>query len=146
MTGIEIIQKIQEDSKNKPFSYVTGAFGDTDWAADCQRRQEYLLSLPPVIDTPLRVGLTNPRVTSGEIFVTRRADAVGGGTLVSLHDPSVFLGNCRDCPDQCGVADAPRQNRRAMNDQTYLFPASDVSSDDGCYPPPEGRVQIRSSR
>ena len=75
-----------------------------------QARQDYLLSLPPVIDTPLRVQPTNPRVLSGDLLTTRRPDALGGGTLLSLHDHDVFLGNCADCPDQCGVEDTPMKH------------------------------------
>lgn len=100
---------------------VTCSFGDTEWARACQLRQDFLLSLGPVIDTPLRVSPTNPRVISGELVTTRRTDALGGGSLLSLHDPGVFLGNCADCPDQCGVEGAPMKNA-AVVDQAYLFP------------------------
>src|SRR5262249_42264547 len=34
---------------------VTCAFGDTEWARECAARQDYLLTLKPMIDNPLRV-------------------------------------------------------------------------------------------
>jgi len=110
---------------------VTCAFGDTDWAQECQRRQDYLLSLGPVIDTPLRVRPDNPRVMSGELLTTRRADSVGGGTLLSLHRPDVFIGHCAECPDQCGVEDKPMAFVPVV-DQQYLFtPVPDERGPDG---------------
>lgn len=99
---------------------VTCAFGDTAWAREAQRRQDYLLTLGPVIDTPLRLDPTNPRIESGDLLTTRRTDALGGGTLLSLHRPDVFLGNCAECPDQCGVGDEPMKNAATI-DQAYLW-------------------------
>jgi hypothetical protein len=111
---------------------VTCAFGDSDWAQDCQKRQDYLLSLTPVIDTPLRVRMSHPRVVSGELLTTRRSDALGGGTLLSLHRQGVYLGHCNDCPDQCGVEGGPMEYV-SHEDQAYLFPEFadpfDVESD-----------------
>lgn len=70
---------------------------------DAVERQAYLLSLAPVIDNPLRASAGNAAVKSGEILLTRRADSVGGGKLVSVHASSVYLGHCKTCPDQCGT-------------------------------------------
>lgn len=106
---------------------VTCQFGDTEWGREAKKRQDYLMTLLPVIDTPLRVSPDNPLILSGDLITTRRPDAIGGGTLLSLHDPSVFLGHCGDCPDQCGVEDAPMTYAPTV-DQAYLFP--DVSGDD----------------
>lgn len=103
---------------------VTCQFGDTEWGRAAKAQQDYLLSLPPVIDNPLRVSPDNPHVLNGDILTTRRPDAVGGGTLVSLHDPSVFLGHCGNCPDQCGVQEAPMAYAPVV-DQAYLFQAID---------------------
>ena len=118
---------------------VTCSYGDTEWARDRRLRQDRLMSLGPVIDTPLRVQPTNPRVVSGDLLTTRRADALGGGTLLSLHDPDVFLGNCADCPDQCGVEGDPMRNAPVV-DQAYLFPVSDP---DDRPPPVTGDVEFR---
>ena len=100
---------------------VTCQYGDTEWAREAKRKQDYLLTLHPIIDNPLRVSPDNPRVLSGEILTTRRHDSVGGGTLVSVHDPSVYLGVCGSCPDQCGVKEAPMTYTPTV-DQQYLFP------------------------
>lgn len=117
---------------------VTADFGDTEWAQECRQRQERLLALGPVIDTPLRVRSDNPRVVSGELITTRRSDAIGGGTLLSLHRPDVFLGNCADCPDQCGVEDPPMRHAPVV-DQAYLFGLEDTIPE----LPPAGDVEFR---
>jgi len=102
---------------------VTCEYGDSEWAVAANAKQDYLLSLPPVIDNPLRVSPNNPRVLSGEIRTTRRMDSVGGGTLVSLHNQSVFLGHCSKCPDQCGAPPIPRniESRNNVARQALLF-------------------------
>lgn len=108
---------------------VTCDYGDSEWAAACKERQRYLLSLTPVIDTPLRVSPTNPRVLNGDIRTTRRLDSVGGGTLVSLHDPTVYLGECADCPDQCGVTPMmPQRARGGDMPQAGLFETEENAS------------------
>ena len=119
---------------------VTCSFGESEWAAQARHRQDRLLAMGPVIDTPLRVSPDNPRVASGDLLTTRRPDALGGGTLLSLHDPSVFLGNCADCPDQCGVQEEP-MSHPPVTDQTYLFPVGDL--DDGPPPMAIGEVEFR---
>lgn len=82
---------------------VTCHYGESAWARACQEKQDYLLSLVPVIDNPLRARKSNPRVVNGDILLTRIPGAVGGGKLVSVNSPFTYLGTCRDCPDQCGV-------------------------------------------
>jgi hypothetical protein len=82
---------------------VTCRYGASEWARVCAEKQEYLLSLTPVIDNPLRASGTNPRVQEGDILLTRRGESVGGGKMVSLHSESIYLGKCGRCPDQCGV-------------------------------------------
>jgi hypothetical protein len=104
---------------------VTCSFGDSEWAKEHQDRQDRLLALGPVIDTPLRVQATNPRVESGDLLTTQRPDALGGGTLLSLHDPTVFLGNCAECPDQCMAKGRPMKDKTVM-DQAYLFSDEEV--------------------
>lgn len=82
---------------------VTCRYGETEWAKRCNEKQNYLLSLSPVIDNPLRASQTNARVLSGEIILTKREDAIGGGKYLSLNNASTYLGTCEGCPDQCGV-------------------------------------------
>lgn len=84
------------------FRVVTCAYGDSEWARGCAERQDYLLSMEPVIDNPFRPSPSHPRVLSGELSVIQRADSIGGA-WVSLHSPSAYLGACGGCPDQCGV-------------------------------------------
>ena len=120
---------------------VTCAFGDSEWAREAKRRQDYLLGLGPVIDTPLRLQPNNPRALSGDILTSRVTDAIGGGTLLSLHDERVFLGNCADCPDQCGVEGKP-MTVAPLADQAYLFPVDGFETIDGVTPP-GGPVEFR---
>jgi hypothetical protein len=82
---------------------ITCDYGKSEWGRSCQEKQDYLLSLEPVIDNPLRVRLSNPHVLNGDILVTHRDDSVGGGKVVSLHSRMIHLGNCGQCPDQCGI-------------------------------------------
>ena len=82
---------------------VTCQYGMSEWARGCRDKQDYLLSFADVIDNPLRASNVNARVLAGDIVLTRRRDSVGGGKFVSLHRPSVYLGRCEDCPDQCGA-------------------------------------------
>lgn len=84
---------------------VTCQYGLSEWALAAKKKQNYLLSLHPVIDNPLRASLSNKRVLSGEIILTKREEAIGGGKFISLHDASIYLGTCDRCPDQCGVED-----------------------------------------
>ena len=126
---------------------ITCEYGDTEWAQQARRRQDYLLTLQPLIDNPLRVSPDNPRVLSGEIRATRRIDSIGGGTLVSVNDPKAYLGHCSTCPDQCGALDAPKEWEDPMVDQAvlfqedpqYLFPVST----DTPLPPAVGDTEFR---
>ena len=106
---------------------VTCNYSDSEWARACKEKQDYLLSLVPVIDNPLRATKTNPRVASGDILLTNRIDSVGGGKLVSIHCNEVYLGTCAACPDQCGVEKTAQTKQGVIMDtatfvdQTFLF-------------------------
>jgi hypothetical protein len=93
---------------------VTCDFGDSPWGREGRAKQDYLLSLAPVIDNPLRLRKTNPRVINGDLRTSRCPDAVGGGKLVSLHRSSAYLGTCADCPDQCGVTGQITKEREGI--------------------------------
>lgn len=82
---------------------VTCEFGNTEWGRECREKQDYLLSIEPSIDNPLRASQINQRVLSGDIILTKHQESRGGGKYVSLHSESVYLGTCATCPDQCGV-------------------------------------------
>lgn len=111
--GIESINRI-----------VTCDYGMTEWGIAAKAKQDYLMTIQPVIDNPLRALKSNPYVMNGGIKLTRMNDAIGGGKLVSLHHPDVYLGTCDKCPDQCG-AKAPKteekMNTQVHVDQTALF-------------------------
>ncbi len=78
-------------------------YGSSQWAKQAKEKQDYLFSLSPLIDNPLRASPSNPRVLNGDIILTRHNESVGGGRLVSLYCDNAYLGKCSDCPDQCGV-------------------------------------------
>lgn len=104
---------------------VTCDYGDSEWARNRAERQRYLLTFRPIIDTPLRVSPSNPHVLNGDIRTVHRPDSIGGGSLVSMHDSSIFLGSCNQCPDQCGVLDKTERWREDMPGATLpLFETS----------------------
>lgn len=106
---------------------VSCEYGTSEWATSAKKRQDYLMAFTPLIDNPLRAEKSNPRVANGDIILTRRDDAVGGGKLVSLNDPKAYLGTCKGCPDQCGVIKSQEQQQKENmdtfqhQDQTALF-------------------------
>jgi hypothetical protein len=104
------IKRLREAGVVSVCRVVTCEYGDSEWARDCADKQQYLLSLAPVIDNPFRPSKTNERVLSGEIRTIFRADSIGG-TCVSLHSSRAYLGACATCPDQCGVPGAHKEER-----------------------------------
>jgi len=99
---------------------VTCNYGTSEWARRCNDKQDYLLSLVPVIDNPLRPRKSNPHAVNRDIIVARRAESIGGGKIVSLHIPSVYLGTCSTCPDQCGVEQAPTNGAATKEERTVI--------------------------
>lgn len=102
---------------------VTCEFGDTEWGKRAKGIQDYLMTLEHVIDNPLRAPRTNALVQSGDILLSTRPEAVGGGHSISLHDKSVYLGTCPECPDQCGATRKMNhtQGVNQMENQSSLF-------------------------
>jgi hypothetical protein len=96
-------ERLREFGLRSLLRVVTCNYGLSAWGRACQEKQDYLLSLAPIIDNPLRARMLNPRVMSGDIILTRKEESVGGGKMVSIHSPEVYLGTCKGCPDQCGV-------------------------------------------
>jgi len=96
-------ERIRSEGIKSILRVVTCHYGTSEWARTCKEKQDYLLSLSPIIDNPLRARKSNPRVVGGGIVLARRTEAVGGGKMVSLNNPHAYLGTCLDCPDQCGV-------------------------------------------
>lgn len=108
-TDTELKHRVKQINRLKTFGVrsvcrvVTCEYGSSEWAKSARAKQEFLLSLLPVIDNPLRTNSSNERVKNGDIIISRNESSIGGGKMVSLHDPAVYLGKCENCPDQCGV-------------------------------------------
>lgn len=120
------IERIRDAGVRSVNRVVTCRYGTSDWAKAANEKQDYLLSIGPVIDNPLRATKSNPRVQSGEILVERQDHAIGGGKIISLHSLQVYLGTCANCPDQCGApmlekAQQTEPKTFAFADQTALF-------------------------
>jgi hypothetical protein len=122
---VEQLMRLRKVGVRSICRVVTCKFGASEWARQRQAQQDYLLSLAPVIDNPLRAKKSNVHVQTGEVVLTKIDDAVGGGNLISLHDDGVYLGTCEACPDQCGVEQKPMSKPAlqtyTINDQTALF-------------------------
>jgi hypothetical protein len=108
---IEQMDRLENCGIKSVCRVVTCNYGDTEWGNICRDKQDMLLSLTPVIDNPLRARKSNPRVISGDIILTKCNEAVGSGKYISLHSKGIFLGHCKQCPDQCGVVPAITTNR-----------------------------------
>lgn len=122
------IERLRDAGINSVNRVVTCKFGNTEWGMDRKEKQEYLLSIGPVIDNPLRAGKQNHRVINGDIILSRIDDAIGGGKFVSLNNRATYLGACSECPDQCGISyfTTKQKEKETMTstvhqDQTALF-------------------------
>lgn len=117
------IMRLREAGVDSVCRVVTCEYGSSEWAQTAKRTQDYLLSLAPVIDNPLRATAAHHRVQSGEIILSKRIDAIGGGKAVSLHNQDVYLGTCEACPDQCGLFKKGTQSADSsiFNGQRSLF-------------------------
>jgi hypothetical protein len=103
---------------------VTCHYGTSEWAIAANKKQDYLMTLDPIIDNPLRADKSNPHVQNGDIILTRQDDAIGGGKMVSLHTDGIYLGTCPECPDQCGVDPANKplsKSQSAEPENLMLF-------------------------
>jgi hypothetical protein len=120
------IERLRDSGVRSVNRVITCSYGSSEWAREANRKQEYLLSITPMIDNPLRATKSNPRVVSGDILVERQEDAVGGGKIISLHSANVYLGTCAKCPDQCGAIQMETAIQESLQitshiDQTELF-------------------------
>lgn len=119
------IERLRSAGLKSVCRVVTCEFGNSEFAQNCKAKQDYLLSLVPIIDNPLRASKNNEMVKNGDIILTK-VDGAIGGKLISLHDASIYLGRCNECPDQCGVEVSkikPKENEMQTihKDQTALF-------------------------
>lgn len=108
------INRIKDAGIKSVNRVVTCLYGKSQWARECKEKQDYLLSFPNVIDNPLRADHENQRVKNGDIVLIRKASSIGGGKFVSLHSPSVYLGKCSECPDQCGVESVAKSKKEVV--------------------------------
>lgn len=122
------ITRLREAGIRSVARVVTCRFGDTEWARERHEVQQTLLQISPVIDNPLRIPANDPRVVSGDLNVSKVPNAVGGGKVISLHRPDVYLGTCAGCADQCGASKQMNLTQSETNmamtihaDQTSLF-------------------------
>jgi hypothetical protein len=97
---------------------VTCSYGQSEWARARQDRQNYLLSMVPVIDNPLRVRKSNKHVLNGDIIAKNNIDSIGGGKVITLHRTGIYIGKCNKCPDQCGVQNKPERSNTEMKDKS----------------------------
>jgi hypothetical protein len=106
---VEIEYRVKQINRIKKYGIksvcrvVTCEFGTSEWALRCKKNQDYLLSLEPVIDNPLRATNANHRVKNGDIILTKMNESVGGEKFISLNSETAYLGKCKTCPDQCGI-------------------------------------------
>jgi hypothetical protein len=121
-TQIERLRSAGVSSINR---VVTCNFGPSEWGQKRKEKQEYLLSITPYIDNPLRARKSNGHVINGDIILTKKQKAVGGGKFISLHRPGVYLETCDKCPDQCGVnhldIQLQKERRKMLQVQTSLL-------------------------
>lgn len=125
---IEQIFRIEHAGIRSSTRVVTCCFGDSKWSSNCWDKQDFLLSLNNVIDTPLRATKSNEYVKGGDIILTKTNESIGGGSkYVSLHSDDVYLGKCSTCPDQCGIDfniinEIKIKDRKMKKKQLSLFP------------------------
>lgn len=83
---------------------VSCQFGDAECGQARKKTQDELFAIGGdlVIDNPLRLPATDPRVVSGDIVVSRHKN-LGGGAWVSIEREETYIGTCGACPDQCGA-------------------------------------------
>jgi hypothetical protein len=120
------IARLKEAGVHSVNRVVTCNYGTSPWALERRARQNYLLSITPIIDNPLRVSPSNPHVMNGDILAEINQDAIGGGKLISMNDQSAYIGTCEACPDQCGVEGGAQIRTQPLQefisrDQTGLF-------------------------
>lgn len=109
-TPAEVKHRIKQWERIRDFGIrsimriVSCEFGDTDRGRAMAAVQADLFSRAGdlVIDNPLRIPASDPRVLSGDIVVKRHKN-LGGGAYVSITNDSTYIGTCGGCPDQCGI-------------------------------------------
>ena len=99
---VEQVYRLRENGIRSVIRIVTCNYGRTEYGRKAKEKQDYLLSIIPNIDNPLRAGNKNVHVLKGDIILSKINNAKGN-KFISLHDKNIYLGICEVCPDQCGV-------------------------------------------
>jgi hypothetical protein len=101
---------------------VSCRFGSTAEGMRMEAIQHRLFENDPIIDNPLRIPATDPRVIRGDIIVERHTN-LGGGATVSIAKHATHIGTCQACADQCGDSFFQKDNmiRTKRPIQTKLF-------------------------
>ena len=116
-TDKEIKYRVEQINRLKDFGIrsicrvVTCNYGKTEWAKIRKEKQDYLMSLKPIIDNPFRVPKSNKHVINKDIITIRKNECIGG-KFVSMHCSEVYLGKCDNCVDQCGVDQLLIENKK----------------------------------
>jgi hypothetical protein len=74
--------------------------------------QDYLFTLLPTLDNPLRVPASHPLVRSGVIRVCPVRDLSEKPVSMSVTNLSTYVGHCSACPDKCGLRACGPQHPR----------------------------------
>jgi hypothetical protein len=107
-TGDEIEHRLAQFNRMKRHGIrsvlriVSCKFGKTDIGTRLDKIQIELFKNSLIIDNPLRIPLSDDRVVKGDIIAEKIKD-ITAIRSISLNNESAYLGNCRDCPDSCGV-------------------------------------------
>lgn len=131
-TNDEILSRVKQINRLKDFGIrsvcrvVTCKFTDSKWGEYCSEKQNYLLSLTPIIDNPFRSSPANCLVSNGHIKLTKMKHSIGGGKNVSVHSNDLYVGKCKTCPDQCGIdfekLTSPEKRRSRMRSKQLSLP------------------------
>ncbi len=95
--------RLREMGVRSVLRVVSANFGATEYGNSAKAIQDGLFKYTPLIDNPLRIPFTDPRVKSGDIIAERHKN-LGGGGSVSIANRETYIGTCWDCPDQCGYS------------------------------------------
>lgn len=96
------LYRLREAGIKSVLRIVSCEFGDTQEGRRLDAIQRELFTHGPVIDNPLRIPASDPRVTRGDIIVEKRKD-LDAVISISIANKETYIGHCDQCPDQCGL-------------------------------------------
>jgi hypothetical protein len=111
-TEDEILHRVHQIKRISEFGIrsinrvVTCKYGETEWGKECREKQAYLMTLKPIIDNPFRADKSNEHVMKGDIVIKNKKNSIGGGKMISLQSEQTYIGECKNCPDKCGVEES----------------------------------------